>query len=400
MKKLQVKNTQQLKAEEKPSRKPLNAEESREKYMNLVRKGVIQIKLPSSYPPMFHTWETYKDSNSKDVSLLYRKNIAQHLTYLHESVKPIAREFELYYSLFTEGHPSIIGHAFTKKIKVLISSPLEKQKEYLTTYHVYIKLRDPNKPNDSKLFLNKTTSMAIMLHELAHLRCYDHSFNFALLLRDIYKSAIKLNLFPNQSEEHMIPSRRSWERVLFEKKGNMTDEELKIVYDEFINSQENNNNQLDDSLIQEDNTSKEKENKLDLENNLACCKSSKDNLCQLQNNEYSKMEIEQEQAIDNNNNDAIEENQQNSSTKLKIKLNQKMTILPNSKTNLNKNYAQTENKLHIKVQNQNESVQGQSQIPKNKYSISQQSQRVKLLPTKVILQKKPLYESQQKLQKN
>lgn len=70
----------------------------------------------------------------------------------------------------------------------------EKNKDYLTTYHVYIKLRDPNKPNDSKLFLNKTTSMAIMLHELAHLRCYDHSFNFALLLRDIYKSAMKYKL--------------------------------------------------------------------------------------------------------------------------------------------------------------------------------------------------------------
>lgn len=34
----------------------------------------------------------------------------------------------------------------------------------------------------------------------------------------------------------MIPSRRSWEIILFEKKGNMTDEELKEVYDEFINN--------------------------------------------------------------------------------------------------------------------------------------------------------------------
>jgi len=101
------------------------------------------------------------------------------------------RQFELYYSLFTEGHPSIVGHAFTKKIKILMSSPLDKEKDYLTTYHVYIKLRDPLRPNDPKLLLNKTTSMAITLHELAHLRCMDHSFSFALLLRDIFKAALK-----------------------------------------------------------------------------------------------------------------------------------------------------------------------------------------------------------------
>ncbi|KAL4493017.1 hypothetical protein ABPG72_020796 [Tetrahymena utriculariae] len=398
MKKLQVKNSQQLKAEEKPQRKPLNAEESREKYMSLVRKGVIQIKLPSSYPPMFHTWETYKDSNLKDVSLLYRKNIAQQLAYLHESVKPIAREFELYYSLFTEGHPSIIGHAFTKKIKILISSPLEKQKEYLTTYHVYIKLRDPNKPNDSKLFLNKTTSMAIMLHELAHLRCYDHSFNFALLLRDIYKSAIKLNLFPNQSEEHMIPSRRSWERVLFQRKGNMTDEELKVVYDEFINSQENNNNQLDDSLIQEDNISKEKENKVNQENNLACCQNSNENLTQLLNAEDSKMEIEEEI---NNNNNVPDQNKQNPPSKtLKTGINQRKTILTSSQTNLNKNVAQAVNKLPLIKnlgQNQNKPALEQTKIVQTKYSFSQQSQRIKLPSTKKNIM--PLNKSQEKLQK-
>lgn len=45
----------------------------------------------------------------------------------------------------------------------------------------------------------------------------------------------RLKLLPEGNEEqHMIPSRRSWERVLFEKRGNMSDEELKVVYDEFI----------------------------------------------------------------------------------------------------------------------------------------------------------------------
>lgn len=73
----------------------------------------------------------------------------------------------------------------------------EKEKEYVRTYHVYVKLRDAEKPNDSKLFLNKTTAMAMMLHELAHLRCYDHSFNFALLLKQIYISAMRLSFIHN-----------------------------------------------------------------------------------------------------------------------------------------------------------------------------------------------------------
>jgi len=61
-----------------------------------------------------------------------------------------------------------------------------------------------------------------------------------------------LKLLPEGNEEqHMIPSRRSWERVLFERRGNMSDEELKVVYDEFIKAQEECGMQDndDDSLL-------------------------------------------------------------------------------------------------------------------------------------------------------
>ena len=54
---------------------------------------------------------------------------------------------------------------------------------------IKIRIRHIDYPQDSKKFLNKTTIIAIILHELAHLKHMDHNLGFALFLKDIFEFA-------------------------------------------------------------------------------------------------------------------------------------------------------------------------------------------------------------------
>ena len=66
-----------------------------------------------------------------------------------------------------------------------------KEKSFIYTHHLQLKIRNLEKPNDSSLFLNKTTALAIMLHELSHINFPGHEIDFMTFLRDIYQFAWK-----------------------------------------------------------------------------------------------------------------------------------------------------------------------------------------------------------------
>lgn len=63
---------------------------------------------------------------------------------------------------------------------------------FIYTHHIQIKIRNEEKPQDIKLFLNKTTILAILLHELAHIRFTGHELDFMGFLRDLYQYAGKM----------------------------------------------------------------------------------------------------------------------------------------------------------------------------------------------------------------
>lgn len=55
---------------------------------------------------------------------------------------------------------------------------------------IEVKIRNPDHPQNPKMFLNKTTILAIMLHELAHTRHMNHGIGFATFLKEIYEYAV------------------------------------------------------------------------------------------------------------------------------------------------------------------------------------------------------------------
>jgi len=61
---------------------------------------------------------------------------------------------------------------------------------YAFTSMVQIKIRNPECPQNAKKFLNRTTVLAILLHELAHTRHMHHGIAFAKLLKELYEYAM------------------------------------------------------------------------------------------------------------------------------------------------------------------------------------------------------------------
>lgn len=71
---------------------------------------------------------------------------------------------------------------------------LDQEPIYVYTHLIRMKIRDTKSPQDKKKFLNKTTIMAIVLHELSHVRHMNHNIEFALFLREVFQYSRKYYL--------------------------------------------------------------------------------------------------------------------------------------------------------------------------------------------------------------
>lgn len=85
---------------------------------------------------------------------------------------------------------------------------------YLTTVRLRLR-KHPAKGDAQKELIQRGTAMAVLLHELAHLRYMHHGPEFMLFLREIYLEASKRGLInPKQTNE--LPSCRPWENLIYQ----------------------------------------------------------------------------------------------------------------------------------------------------------------------------------------
>jgi len=176
-------------------------------------------RLPDRFPAPFTTLSQYTNCNKEVIPLLHRDTVERVLVDLYESVKPILKKFKLNCSALVENHPILGAPAASIRVS------LDKLQANSFTHFIKLRIRNPKTPNDKKKFFNKTTLLAVLFHEVAHIRHMSHGKKFMLFLRDIFNYARRFKILP-KGEEHQMPSCREWEKLIFSKRGNISDEEL------------------------------------------------------------------------------------------------------------------------------------------------------------------------------
>lgn len=167
----------------------------------------------------------------ESVSLENRNEVASILNRLdREIAMPISRHFKLRYHLIGEHHPNARRAGITKREKVL---PFNSRPPKFI-YAIRIRIRSRKCP--SQCMLSHGTHVAVLLHELAHLRHMDHGEDFARLLRDIFVYANReLRLFQKPLVNE-FPSPWEWERAVWDTKGDINDDELLKLHQKWASS--------------------------------------------------------------------------------------------------------------------------------------------------------------------
>ena len=153
------------------------------------------------------------------ITLQLRDKVEELLRFLDRSVAaPIADRFGLKYSLIGEFHPQAKRAGMTYRTPIRLSAS--------TVNVIRIRLRSRDSP-ESKL-LGTGTLLAVLLHELCHLKHMNHGEDFALFVRDVYRFADETLGVLKQPDRQVneLPSPWPWENLVFKRRGKVSDDEL------------------------------------------------------------------------------------------------------------------------------------------------------------------------------
>mmetsp|Transcript_125562 Transcript_125562/g.366790 ORF Transcript_125562/g.366790 Transcript_125562/m.366790 type:complete len:764 (+) Transcript_125562:77-2368(+) len=186
---------------------------------------------------LYFSFSSMKDADGQKVPLKGRDKVVRTLHELNTKVAlPVTRHFGLRYNFFSE------HHCQAKKAGVTVKEPLVlrrtqpdgevvEEKRNLVTIRLRIRVH-PTKGDPQTMFISRGTQLAVLLHELCHLRHMNHGKDFMLFLREIFAQAKKLGVFDPAEMHNEIPSPWPWENEIFRTGGDVDKEELLRIYKE------------------------------------------------------------------------------------------------------------------------------------------------------------------------
>lgn len=217
----QLKTTKAIPPQIKTKPKPIKV--TPEKSLEI---GVRNFRLPSRYPDRFSTYCDYINDKGVEIPLLHRDKVSRILQEIHDGLQPLVKKFKLFYACLSENHPTRGKAAMTSRVPL----NFENVETPVFAHYIQLRVRSRQAPNDPSQFYNKATLFAIMFHEMAHILHMNHGKGFMLLLRDIFAYASRLGLIPKE-EKHQVPSCREWEKLIFDKRGRVSDDDLLLMFE-------------------------------------------------------------------------------------------------------------------------------------------------------------------------
>lgn len=183
------------------------------------------------------------NENGEPTPLENRVSVWKILRNLHNKVaSPLCDKFGLRYHYLLEQHPQERKAGVTRReVRPVftVESPSKMSRVHVwnnmtsSRFVATVRLRireSPNRGDPQTDFISCGTRMAVLLHELTHLRHMDHGIKFAFLLRDLYQTATEMELFNPDEMRNELPSAWPWENAIFASGGKLTDDELADVF--------------------------------------------------------------------------------------------------------------------------------------------------------------------------